>query len=1097
MLQIYKASAGSGKTHILTQDYLKLSFKYPDKFSRIIAVTFTNKAAAEMKERIIEELNNLIKNGSKSAHYKMIKGTYKTYSEEEIRKRALRIRDRLLHNYSNFAISTIDSFVQRIIRAFAYEIKIPGGYKIEMDSNKVIADITEMLFNKISEDKQLQKWLTQFAIYKIEQGRNWDFREEVKKLAYEIFKEKFQSFKLNSENIDADEEKDRLNDLLFDVISIKKDFEKKMQNFSKKTRKIIKDYGVVNTGKLGRNFKTITNYLIIKIDKKKDFEPGKTIIKALDGEENWYAKSAKSNIKETVLDLYPQLSTVLEEVVNLYESEYSSYLTASKVLSNFHAFGILNDISNILPEYREENNLLLISDTTVFLKKIIAGNDAPFIYEKIGTKFQNILIDEFQDTSGFQWFNFKPLISNSIGNGFFNLIVGDIKQSIYRWRGGDWRLLLTEVKNDIGANFIRETNLETNWRSKKNIIDFNNSTFQLLAQVAQSVYNQELPIDELAVKEKYGNILTSAYQDTYQKLAPITAKTGGRVKINFFKVRKREKAKKWREHLTKVIPETIDNLLKNKNYTPGDITILVRKNKEGKEIVDLLLDYMNSTDGATKYDIISADSLFINNSTAVKILIYSLKYLHNKENQVNLTSLIFEYQKNIDIKFSYHQIFDSKNKHDVSQFLPEELTNSYDELQKIALFELVERLISIFKLNLITEEYPYLHTFQDSVLNFIRDEYADIQNFLNWWDLKGGNISVNVSDKQDAVNIMTIHKSKGLAFRVVIVPYLDWRLDHNPILSQIIWCKPDRKPYNKFAYLPIQYSSQLANTYFKNDYFDEKLYAYMDAINMLYVAFTRPIEELIVMAPTDEGKEITHISDLLFNTIQQSTENIVDGEKNTLPLKKYYDTTNSVCELKQGYKEQDDSKLRKVTENTFSIENYPVYDWRQNISVVSHATEFFIESIKLVEDRVNYGKLMHEIFSKIIVKEDVNDAVEEMIFQGKVDSKQTEILKSKFRELINIPQVADWFSDKWLVKNESEILTSSGEIKIPDRILFGEKEIIVIDFKFGEIRNEHDDQVLEYMKIVSEISPDKKVSGFLLYGDKKIIKKVRHNKINN
>lgn len=1092
MLQIYKASAGSGKTHTLTQEYLKLSFKYPDKFSRIIAVTFTNKAAEEMKVRIIEEINNLISKGKKSAHYKIIKETYPEFSEAQIVNQASKIRDRILHNYSNFAISTIDSFVQRIVRSFAYEIKVPAGYKIEMDSQKVIEDITEMLFNKISDNKQLQKWLTQFALYKIEQGTNWDFREDVKKLAYEIFKEKFQSFKTTTEDVDLEEEKNNLNNLLKEIIEIKKDFEAKMKEVSVKTNKILSENGILRD-KLGRNFKTITNYLTVKITEKQEFEPGKTVLKALESEENWFAKSAKSNIKEQVMSVYSQLSELLDYTINLYQEEFSSYLTAKKVLSNFHSFGILNDISNILPEYREANNLLLISDTTVFLKKIISGNNAPFIYEKIGTKFQNILIDEFQDTSGFQWFNFKPLIENSLGSGFFNLIVGDIKQSIYRWRGGDWRLLLTEVKKDIGENFIRETSLDTNWRSKKNIIDFNNSVFKQLPEVAQNFYNKDFSTNNSSIKNEYDSVLTSAYLDTYQKVAPINGKEGGRVKINFIKVKKSEKGKKWRENIRILIPETIDTLLKEQNYRPGDITILVRTNKEGKEIVDLLLDYINNTPDAKNYDIISSDSLFINNSSSVKIIILALKYLHNKEDQVNLTNLIFEYQKIInDKKLDLHYIFDSKNKQDLFSFLPEEFIEKYDELQKIPLYELVENLISIFKLNNYEQEYPYLHSFQDSVLKYVRDEYSDLHNFLQFWDTKGNTISVNISDKQDAVNIMTIHKSKGLAFKVVLLPYLDWRLDHSPTISPIIWCKPDREPYNKFAFLPVKYNSQIADTHFNKDYFDEKLYAFMDAINMLYVAFTRPIEELIVMTPTDkESKELTYISDLLYNTIVNSDIDFKNDENNIISLNKYYNAENFICEIDVDYEKININKYKKQeTEKSFSLDYYPVFDWRKNISVKSHAGEFFIESIKYVEDKVNYGNLMHEIFSKIIVKSDINDAIQDMIFAGKIDSKEKAVLIAKLKEIIAIPEVNDWFSDKWTVKNESEILTSTGEIKIPDRIIFGEDETIVIDFKFGEVRNEHQEQVLEYMKIISEISPDKKTRGFLLYGDKKIIKEV-------
>lgn len=1084
-LQIYRASAGSGKTHILTQEYLKLAFVYPEKFKRILAVTFTNKAAEEMKERIIKEINNLIIDGSKSAHYEAISSVIKNYSEKQIQQRALDIRNGILHNYSQFSISTIDSFVQKVIRSFAYEINIPTGYKIEMDYEKVVSDITDLLYNSISRNNELQKWLIQFAKYKIVEGKNWDFRDEIYNLTFEIFKERFQSF----ENEENKNNKNTLNELLSEVIKIKNSFEPRMIEIGKKAENIIDNYAI-NANSLGRNFKTITTYLTSKITDKKEYEPGATVYKALEGLENWHAKTAKKDIVETISSVYFPLNECLKEAVNLYENEFTLYISAYNILSNFHSFGILNDISDVLPEYRDENNLLLISDSTLLLKKIIDNNDAPFIYEKVGTKYQNILIDEFQDTSGFQWHNFKPLIENSISQGEFNLIVGDIKQSIYRWRGGDWRLLLNQVENDLGSENINVKTLGTNWRSKKNIINFNNIIFYYAPKILQQKYNAELEtILDVRQKERmtklgYDRILIDAYSDSYQNISPQKSNSGGRVMIEFVKSDRKEIKTQWKEKVKTLLPQTIENLLQNKNYSPKDITILVRKNKEGQEVVNMLLEYQNTILDAQKYQIISSESLFISNSTAVRLIISATKFIFDQSDTINLAALVYEYSKLIGNQENMHEIFDSKNKTTLQQFLPEEFVNQIETLRKYSIFELIETLISFFGLNTYEEQFSYLRTLQDSVLEFTRNEYSDIEKFIEWWDDKGNKISIQLSDKQDAVTIMTIHKSKGLAFKVVIIPFCNWEIDHNPFVAPIIWCKTENEPFTKFNFLPVKYKKELAQTVFQQDYFDEKLYSQMDALNMLYVAFTRSEEELIIFAPTDESDKMSTVSDILYNTIKISSENFTENDKEYISLKSYYSEDGKLS-IDEDYKEIETEKLsEKKAENIFELKEYPNFDWREKIALKSHADDFFIKSIQYIEDKVNYGILMHEILSKINVISDVDEVITEMRSLGKIDFEDIDKITANIKKIISLPIIKDWFSDKYQIKTESEILTSKGEIKIPDRILFSEKEVIVIDFKFGEIRLEYEEQVREYMQIVSEIEPDKKINGYIYYADK-------------
>jgi ATP-dependent helicase/nuclease subunit A len=465
-LKIYKASAGSGKTHSLTEEYLSLAALYPDNFKRILAVTFTNKAAEEMKQRILESLNDILKLSEKADFYHVFRRINKDKSPFEILESVRQVRDSILHNYSYFSLSTIDSFVQKVIKSFTYEIGVESGYRIELDTEKVLSDITELLYKQIDTDENLRNWLIHFANYKMDEGKNWDFRAEINKLAREIFKEEFES-------VDLDENEEgqykAISENFEKLNQIKQSFEKQMTNIGKQTIEIFTKQNI-DYQNLGQKMGWLGNYLTRKItepSKVEDYVPTPSVQKLLDDVESWTAKSASAEIKRTVNGLFYQVNPLLNKAISLIQNDFKYYLGAINILSAFHAYGILRKLAALLPEYRSRNNLLLISDSTRILKEIIAGNDAPFIYEKIGNRFRHVLIDEFQDTSGFQWENFKPLIQNSLAEGQTNLIVGDIKQSIYRWRGGDWSLLLSKVDEEIGNTYIEHKTLETNWRSKK------------------------------------------------------------------------------------------------------------------------------------------------------------------------------------------------------------------------------------------------------------------------------------------------------------------------------------------------------------------------------------------------------------------------------------------------------------------------------------------------------------------------------------------------------------------------------------------------------------------------------------------------------
>ncbi len=1085
-LTIYKASAGSGKTHTLTEEFLKLAIIHPDNFRHILAVTFTNKAAEEMKIRILEALNELVEQGSVAGFYSVFRKSFPNYNEIDLLKRARLVRDNILHNYSFFSINTIDSFVQKVIRAFTFEIGVQSGYRIELDTERVVEELTELLSRETDNNKYLKDWLINFAHHKIDDGKSWDFRAEIKELAKEIFKEQFQA--LETENTDKDEEEFvKIFDYYQDLQKIKKSFTGKLRKYSQKTREILIKHNALDQN-LGRNFTTIRNYLLKGITENQDDKllPKITVNNAVDNIEKWYAKTASASVKNTVIALYHELNPILKDILDLFDKDLAEYISANNILSNFHAFGILTSLAELLPEYRQNNNLLLISDTTRILKELVAGNDAPFIYEKIGNKYHHLLIDEFQDTSGFQWENFKPLIKNSLSENNANLIVGDIKQSIYRWRGGNWRLLLTGVEQEIGKYYIEDKNLDTNWRSKKNIIDFNNYIFKNAATICQNIFNAKLSSlstdDLIDFGKELSEIILNSYKDTYQKLPENKDRKGGRVHIEFIEKEGRSKAD-YQEEILEKLPKTIEHLILERRYTAGDIAVLVRTNQQGKEVAEALLDYMSSHDAQIQYPIISSESLFLSNSYAVRILINALYFINNQEDRLHLIALMSEIIRYIKNSRTVHKHFDTKRT--PIEIIPKRFFNELENFKKNNLFQICEQLIEIFDLKSIKDQNAYIQTFQEMVKEFSANEMADMEHFLEWWEERGKSKSVLLSDQDSSLKIMTIHKSKGLAFGVVILPFFDWGLEKSALSRTIIWTHPKNPPFNKFKVVPLVYRNALALSMFKREYYEETLYTLMDALNMMYVAFTRPKEELIIFAPFN--KKMTdpkNVADLL--QVLSTDKKYLTDKKGYIPLPEYFNYDENILEISDNEMIKDDKQIG-VSESSFELDEYPLSDWTKKLNILHHAQDFFIQSIKYIEDKVNYGNLMHEIFARIKTPDDIDFVLNEQYYEGKINSKELDSLRKKIKSIVEDEKVADWFSTKWKVKNEDAILDEDGSLKIPDRVLIGKNKTIVIDFKFGQAYPEHHEQVKNYMDLLRKMNYPA-IEGYLYYAeDRKVV----------
>ncbi|MBI5218954.1 MAG: UvrD-helicase domain-containing protein [Bacteroidia bacterium] len=1064
-LRIYRASAGSGKTFKLTGQYLSLLFKNPNNYRHILAVTFTNKATEEMKSRIVKELFTLAKGDESNYLGNLIKETNK--NSQQVKKEAAEILNRLLHDYSRFSVGTIDSFFQSVIRAFTKEIGLQGGFTIEMDESGVLTEVVDKLISDIENDEELKKWLMRYAQEKVEEGKSWNLTYEISKLAKEIFKEEFKTF--DKELIKKIQNKKFLDNFIQSLYAIQSAFEAHLQGTGKNAIEIIRQQGLT-IDDFSNKDKGVAGYLL-KLSERRNFEPGK---RARDGCSDIGIWVTKNSLKKILIEktVTQHLMALLNQAVDYYDSHFTQYNSADCVAGFLYTLGILTDIAKRVKDYTDENNLFLISDSSKLLREIISDTDAPFVYEKTGNIYKHFMIDEFQDTSGLQWANFRPLISNSLSENFISLVVGDVKQSIYRWRNGDWKLLAEQLEMDVSKFGSHTEPLNFNWRSKENVMNFNNSLFHYASIVLQYQLNNDIEKNATAQIAKLEDKILRAYIDSYQKLPDTNENKGGYVNATF--IENTEDAP-WREEVKKRLPACIEQL-QDKGYSPKDIAILVRSKNDGQEIANVLLDYKNSTHASAKYtyDVISNEALFVCNSPAVRLLVHLLKYFINPGDSINKAFILHEYFcyiKNNDNLPPFNQALQDE---DFKEMLPPEFSENFNDLKCLPLFELTEKLINLFFLNSKVSDIPYLQEFQEMVLNFVREKTSDIGSFLEWWNEKGIEQSIAVSEQQDAIKILTIHKSKGLEFKAVIVPFCNWRMDHDSRMSNILWCKPETDPFNQLELLPVKYSSKLAQTIFYKEYFTEKMKSYVDNLNLLYVAFTRAEEALQVFLPLPEKEGINNVADLIHYIFNQYTNFPARPDNQYLQefVKDWDDNTHIYQLGKPGKKT---GKEKKPVFEEIKLDEYPVHNIEDRLRLKKNSIHYFSDN-----GSVNYGAIIHALFEKIITADDMDMALQELVFEGKTGSDDIPYLKQRIKELFENKEIQDWFSGSWEVKAERTLLLKNGKSKRPDRVMTKNNKAIALDYKTGNPKPEDEAQIKEYISFLKEMGYEN-IEGRLLY----------------
>ncbi len=1106
-LQVYKASAGAGKTFRLTIEYLKLALQAEYAYKHILAVTFTNKATAEMKSRILSELFKLSK-GEKTAYLEaLLNDKTVGLSAEQIKLRAHSTLRYLLHDFSRFSISTIDSFFQRVIKAFNKELGINGNFQVELDSDTILNEAVDQVILSVDKDPELFNWINTFSERNIEDGKSWSVRKDIYALAKEILDDGFKQHA--DELFERTKQKGLLQNYTKNLHALVENFYKHVNEIGKDGVKALKEANVLASEFLGKS-KSIVNHFE-KMSKDRYQNDSATMRACANDADKLLSKDSP----EAAKNLAPLLSKLFSEYISLFDDKILSVRSAELILRNIYTLGILTHVQENMQLITHENSITLLAESGKLLQQIIDNSDTPFIYERTGVYYKHFMIDEFQDTSSLQWENFHPLLSNSLSEENLAMLVGDVKQAIYRWRGGDWKLLENQVGEDFKTDGIEIHQLTQNWRSTGEVIRYNNRIFQLAPQLLQLQFNNLLEKADIK-PANYRNQIQSIYANGLQLIGQEKLSQEGYIQMRFLLEKYRDGLQE--ERIALVLSEMAAQIkdIQDRGAQASDIAILVRKGGQATTVANYLLEQkmLLGEDSKYNFSILSSDSLKLSNSPAVCFLICLLRLVNQPKNAVNISYANHQFYglieptlhaQNISIDWSW--LYNEKEYTITSQSKSLGLTDYFEtldvennpfyaflrsdfmqkDLSSRNLQEMVFKLAHFFHLFELSDELAYLQAFIDSVSEFQKRKISDLNSFLEYWDEKGKRKSISASETLDAIHIQTIHKSKGLEYKFVLIPFCDWDIIPHPSQAPIVWCKPLEKPFNTLNIVPIRHCSDMSRSLFKDEYFQEIQQMYIEAINLLYVAFTRSRTELYTWSTYnqnlfDSAKEnnIKSIGDLLKFTIHHEANYSYNNQESLCsPLHKAYQEDKEFLCI--GTKASFQNKAENKLPNNLAINQFAFRDFDEYLKLRKNHENFFTQDSER-EQSVNKGKIIHEALALITTKNELPKALERLQHKGLFPKNELNEYTQQITAMIDDPEVAQWFDGSYTTLNERSILLGNTQgIRRPDRIMIKDNEAIVVDYKSGEHELEkYHKQVAEYMNQLKKCGFES-VSGYLWY----------------
>ena len=1061
-LTVYKASAGSGKTFTLAKEYMTLVIDNPMSYRTILAVTFTNKATEEMKMRILSQLYGLAHRLPESASYLLqIHQALPHLSESQIAENAATALSLLVHNYNYFRVETIDTFFQSVLRNLARELELTANLRIELNDTQIEQQAVDQLIESLRATDVLLFRILAYIKENIADDKGWNIIGQIKKFGEHIFKDYYK------------DNADRLNECLKKEGFVN-NYKNKIIGLQNKAKEVFVEVAESFFDTLEAN-----GYSVSDLSNGKSGIAGFFLkLKRLEveNEEKLYNKTYAKCLGSTDGSGWlrasdckpgtPLCDVVLNDLLPIlrFADETSRkwipiYKTASLTVRHLNQLSLLSDIDHKVREMNKDANRFLLSDTQTLLNSLIEDNDSPFIFEKIGAQLEHVMIDEFQDTSTVQWKNFRVLLEETMSReDAGNLIVGDVKQSIYRWRSGDWRLLNNiEAQFDNGRQRIDVKNLATNWRSDRNVIDFNNAFFCIAAESEYNALKEGLPTEAVQLK--------NAYADVEQQV-PNGKPAKGLVRINLLNSESKE------EDMQRLTLDTV-NELHDQGVEYSKMAILVRNRRSIQGIADY---FMNNSD--KEIPLVSDEAFRLDASQAVCTLVTALYLIVKPADKIA--------QATID-KFAM----------DFGSIDSQTLIAERENLQKMPLYDLVERLFILFRMGSIKkmqEQNAYICAFYDQLSSYLADNSSDIESFLEEWDSSIHDKSIH-SDAIDGIRLITIHKSKGLEFDTVIIPSCDWELEKTRDVT--LWCTPRETPFDELPLVPIDFSSMMKGTIYEADYQYEHLQNIVDNLNLLYVAFTRAGKNLVVMGRRRGDR---YRSGIIEQTIAD-VANRLSANEYAQPMRlegegtkaKEADILFEYGALHADEEEKTKNKEFNMSANVFTapVENIDIdirtTDELPEFRQSNQSRDFVVgdDEEELRKHYIKMGTVLHALFSTIRTHEDIDRAIRQLELDGVIydENISRESLVKMIRKRLESPQVSDWFSDRWNIFSECSILSVENGKAVehrPDRVLKDGNEIVVIDFKFGKEREEYYRQVREYMDLLQGMG-DYRVRGYLWF----------------
>ena len=1099
-LTVYRASAGSGKTFTLAVEYISLLVKDPENYQHILAVTFTNKATQEMKMRILSQLYG-IANSLQSSQQYFNKVKEKTNMPDAvIRNNARAALTLLIHRYNNFRILTIDAFFQQVLRNLAHELGQTANLRVDLNNEEITEKAVDQMIESLEKGQPVLQWISTYINNSIEDDNGWNIIGKIKTFGTNIFKDFYKAHEANLK-----EQLSNADDFKAYETTLRKRRNDIRKTFNSKARSILNEIKNANldipSNYRSGLYKYLTDSAIAPLTNK-PLKAG--VLKANESPQNWTSSKCAKADKQQIQTLAAEvLSAQLSELIAYNNDNWNEFQSIQLTLSHLSELRLLHAIADAVDNLTKDTNRFMLSNTQALLKELIADSDTPFIFERIGARLKHVMIDEFQDTSTIQWQNFQVLLANCMAQELSqNLIVGDIKQSVYRWRQGDWGIL-NNIEKSFAHQKIRLETLDYNYRSEKRIIDFNNAFWeQCVANTAKEVAQDDAEKAEIVQK---------AYEDVAQKTHKTTE--NGFVKISLYPSKSMKEAVL--EELIETIKELFNNGYGGKNQSK--IAILVRSKSNIQDIVNALLQSFGN-----EINIVSDEAFRLDASLSVNIIVSAMHLLTHPDDVLTRGKLVKLYNQEVlkkpltdtDLLVSINESnnIDTKNidkkerrklateqqMAKLNSQLPPEYVANRELLLGLPIVDLVDKLFMLFGLDQLEGQSSYICTLYDTLNDFLKDHTADIDDFINEWENSLSSKTIQ-SDEIEGIRIMTIHKSKGLEFDNVIIPFCSWEMEKKGTL----WCETKNKPapYNKLPLLPIDFSrDKLIGTVFEDDYKEEHFQNIVDNLNLLYVAFTRASKNLFVFGLRQGKTTLDNIAkgtppgnrsyaiELALRQVSEQLQGSLLSFPDDIGSEIHFEYGTLVPEThEKEHAVADNPFLIKPDKHIVSIATYPqAATFKQS----NKSIEFVKGEDVDPSDRTRYikiGNVLHQLFSTIYTTADIPARLNELEQQGIIynDEITSAQLRTRIEDAITNPQVQEWFSKRWQLYNECTILeynkdTNEMEEHRPDRVMTDGKEFVVVDFKFGKEREEYKKQVQQYMEILIRMG-HKKVSGYLWY----------------